>query len=226
MRFTLFLLAASFAAQAAELTGAVYDPSGARVPKASVILRTRPATQDITTQAGEDGSFRFATLAAGTYDLEVRVPGFVLYQRRGLNLADNRRTVVNSALRLGEVTETLHVSAAGQPRAAAPAAPRRIRVGGHVTPVRLLQQTRPIYPEAARAEGREGDVALRAVIGLDGAVLTVRPVSDGTADADFVAAAEAAVRQWRYEPGQLNGQPVEIITTVDVSFRLTGGGGA
>jgi len=99
-------------------------------------------------------------------------------------------------------------------------------VGGHVTPVKLLQQTRrPVYPEAARAEGREGNVALRAVIGIDGAALNVQQVIAGTADTGF-AAAEAAVKQWRYELGRLNAQPVEIVTTLEVSFRLTAGGGA
>ncbi len=206
MLLVLLLLLAVASMSAAELTGAVYDPSGARVPKAG------------------DGSFRFDTLAPGPCDLEVRAPGFVLYQRRGINIAEGRRTVVNVALRLGEITETLHISAAGQPRTAPPATPRRISVGGHVTPVKLLQQTRPVYPEAARTEGREGDVVLRAVIGIDGAVLNVRPVLPETTDADFVAAAEAAVKQWRYEPGRLNGQPVEIVTTVEASFRLNGGG--
>ncbi|MBM3793571.1 MAG: carboxypeptidase regulatory-like domain-containing protein [Acidobacteria bacterium] len=107
----LFLLADSMFA--AELTGGVYGPSGAVISGATVIPNTRPADRSFIARSMGDGSFRFDTLAAGTYDLEVRVPGFALYQRRGRNIAEGRRTVM----------ETLHISAAGQPRTARP--PRR-----------------------------------------------------------------------------------------------------
>ena len=82
----------------------------------------------------------------------------------------------------------------------------------------MIHHVKPIYPDAARNEGREGNVMLKAVIGVGGSIINVA-VMPG-ADADLATAAEQAVRQWRYEPTLLNGQPVETVTTVEVNFRL------
>jgi protein TonB len=75
----------------------------------------------------------------------------------------------------------------------------------------------PAYPPIARAARVEGIVILEAVIGEDGAVRDVRvlrsiPLLD--------AAATEAVRQWRFTPTLLNGQPVPVVMTVTVAFRL------
>jgi periplasmic protein TonB len=96
-----------------------------------------------------------------------------------------------------------------------PAAP--VRVGGEIRPPQKVTDVPPSYPPIARAAHVEGIVILEAVIGEDGAVRDVRvlrsiPLLD--------LAAVDAVRQWRFTPTLLNGQPVPIVMTVTVAFRL------
>ncbi len=62
-------------------------------------------------------------------------------------------------------------------------------------------------------------MVLRAVIGTDGSVLNLQQVNE-LVDKRLVAAATEAVKQWRYKPTFLNGQPVEVITEVQVNFVL------
>jgi len=73
----------------------------------------------------------------------------------------------------------------------------------------------PVYPPTLRQAGITGVVSLNIVIGKDGAVRNIQVVSGPSA---LVAAAMDAVRQWRYEPLVLNGNPVEVSTMVDVKF--------
>lgn len=101
--------------------------------------------------------------------------------------------------------------------AAAPPAPQRIQVSQGVTQGLLVRQVKPQYPAMARESRVEGDVVLAAVIGKDGVVNDVRAISG---PALLIHAAIQAVRQWRYKPYLLNGQPVEVETQVKVQFRL------
>jgi periplasmic protein TonB len=103
-------------------------------------------------------------------------------------------------------------------RAAPPvdSAPPRVSLG--VEPGNLVRRVEPRYPELARLARREGDVVLRIVVGTDGAVRSLEVLSG---DILFVRAAMEAVRQWRYRPTLLNGEPVEIEGQVTVQFRLS-----
>jgi protein TonB len=92
-----------------------------------------------------------------------------------------------------------------------------LRVGGYIRAPQKIVDVAPIYPPLARAAGVEGIVILEAVIAEDGSVRDVRvlrsvPLLD--------AAATEAVRQWRFSPTLLNGEPVPIVMTVTVAFRL------
>jgi protein TonB len=108
------------------------------------------------------------------------------------------------------------------PDAAAPPPPTRtatapVRVGGAIQPPRKTVHVAPDYPAIARASRVSGVVILEAVIGEDGTVrdgriLRSRPLLD--------EAAMDAVRQWRFTPTLLNGQPVPVIMTVTVAFTL------
>jgi TonB family protein len=60
---------------------------------------------------------------------------------------------------------------------------------------------------------------MNAVIGKDGSLLSLAVVSK-LADPDLAAAALEAARQWRYQPTLLNGEPVEVLTTITVNFKL------
>jgi TonB family protein len=97
------------------------------------------------------------------------------------------------------------------------ATPPRIRIGGAVQEAKLASKVDPVYPEAARAAGVEGEVVLDVTIGEDGRVQTAVP-RDG--NAQLATAAAEAVRQWVYKPTLLNGAPVTVLTTVTVPFKL------
>jgi len=93
-----------------------------------------------------------------------------------------------------------------------------VRAIGEVKPPRLLSKVNPVYPEIARQAGVEGIVILEAETDTRGNVVRVQvlrsiPLLD--------QAAIDAVRQWKYEPMVIEGQPRGIIFTVTVAFRLT-----
>lgn len=96
-----------------------------------------------------------------------------------------------------------------------PSAPSRIRVGGNVQSANLIRKTEPQYPEAARTAGITGDVHLSIIIGRDGIIQKVQVISGPPL---LVQAALKAVETWLYKPTLLNGSPVEVDTTVTVSF--------
>ena len=104
------------------------------------------------------------------------------------------------------------------PSPPAPVAPHEpVRVGGSVTAPAKVFDVAPIYPVIARSAGVDGTVILQATIGLDGRVEDVQVLRSVPLLDD---AAVTAVRQWRYTPTRLNGQPVAVVMTVTVSFRL------
>lgn len=96
--------------------------------------------------------------------------------------------------------------------------PKRIRVGGHVQAAKLSNQVRPIYPPLAKQARIQGTVRLQAIIAKDGTIQELQVV---TGHPLLVQSALDAVRQWRYQPTLLNGEPVEVSTTIDVVFTLS-----
>ncbi len=97
--------------------------------------------------------------------------------------------------------------------------PKRIRVGGNVQAARLIKQVKPIYPPLARQARIQGTVRFNAIIGKDGRIQNLTLVSGHPL---LVPAATAAVKQWVYKPTLLNGEPVEVVTIIDVNFTLSG----
>jgi TonB family protein len=106
----------------------------------------------------------------------------------------------------------------GIPSAQQSEAPKSIRVGGNVQSTNLLQKVVPKYPPEAKQARIQGQVKLSATIGPDGLVKNL-DVVDGPPE--LVGAALEAVQQWVYRPTLLNGNPVEVITTIDINFTLT-----
>ena len=82
----------------------------------------------------------------------------------------------------------------------------------------LIHRIEPTYPTLARAARVQGDVVLSAIIDTNGQIQNLQLVSGHPM---LVPAAIAAVRQWRYKPYLLNGQPVEVETTITVIFTLS-----
>jgi protein TonB len=98
-----------------------------------------------------------------------------------------------------------------------PATPARVRMGGQVEAAKLIHEVEPEYPVLARNARIGGIVRLQAVISRDGKVEDLKLVSGQPL---LVEAAMDAVKQWVYKPTYLNGAPVEVLTEVDVNFRL------
>lgn len=97
--------------------------------------------------------------------------------------------------------------------------PRRIRVGGTAQAANLMTKVAPPYPPLAKEARIQGTVRFNVAIGSDGVVQNVELVSGHPL---LVPAAAEAVKQWIYRPTLLNGEPVEVITQVDVNFTLRG----
>jgi protein TonB len=93
-----------------------------------------------------------------------------------------------------------------------------ILIGGAVQAAKLVSGPRPAYPPLARATRTQGTVRIQAVIARDGSIRNLHLVSGPPL---LVAVALEAVRQWRYQPTLLNGEPVEVITEIDVNFTLS-----
>jgi TonB family protein len=102
-----------------------------------------------------------------------------------------------------------------QPSRAVPSGAQRI--GGNVMASQLVSQEKPTYPPLAKAARVQGTVRLETLIGKDGHVENLQMVAGPPL---LVKAAMDAVQQWVYKPTLLNGNPVEVITTVDVNFTL------
>ena len=97
--------------------------------------------------------------------------------------------------------------------------PRTARISGGVMAGQNLTKVQPVYPEEARAKGVSGTVVLHVLIGKDGRVESLTAISGPEV---LRQAALDAVSQWTYKPYRLNGDPVEVDTTVTVNFSLGG----
>jgi TonB family protein len=96
-------------------------------------------------------------------------------------------------------------------------APLRVKVGEDVQAGRLIARLLPEYPPLAQQARIQGNVVLHAIIGIAGNVQELQVISGHPL---LVKAALDAVERWRYEPAQLNGQPVQVDTTITVPFVL------
>jgi len=103
------------------------------------------------------------------------------------------------------------------PPVAKAAPPQRIKVGGQVQNAMILRKTPPIYPQLAKSARVQGVVHLAAVIAKDG---TIQELHSLGGPALLIQAAMDAVKTWVYKPTMLNGDPVQVETTIDVNFTL------
>jgi TonB family protein len=220
--------------QGGRLAGTVYDASGAVVPSAQVVVTFPTADAKKITPRREFaitnavGEFSLEPLPEGIYSLTVRKPGFSQTALEGVEVKAVSGNRLKITLNVGRIQETVDVQGtAGMTSRSGPTpsaasggdAPKRINVGGNVQAANLIEKSRPSYPPECKAEGVEGSVLLRAVIGREGQVINLEPINQ-LVDPRLVTAAIDAVRQWKYRPTLLNGQPVEVITEVQVNFTL------
>ena len=100
------------------------------------------------------------------------------------------------------------------------ATPQRVRVSQGVSQGLLIKKIQPSYPPLARQARIQGQVLLQAEISKDGSIQNLRLISGHPM---LAPAAIEAVKQWRYKPYFLNGEPVEVETQITVIFSLSGG---
>jgi len=97
------------------------------------------------------------------------------------------------------------------------ATPQTLKVSQGVSQGLLVKKVPPVYPPQAMQMRIQGSVQLTANIGTDGSITSVKLVSG---DPVLAHAAIDAVKQWKYKPYYLDGQPVEIQTQITVNFKL------
>ncbi len=100
---------------------------------------------------------------------------------------------------------------------AIPREPIRKIILTHIDPAMLMHRVEPAYPTLAQQTRQEGTVELHAIIATDGSVRSLQ-ILEG--NALFYESALDAVRQWRYRPTYLNGNPVEVDTHITVIYKI------
>jgi len=109
--------------------------------------------------------------------------------------------------------DSTHAPAPPKPSSELP----RVKLGGDVQAAKILSRIQPIYPVLALQAGIQGEVILHAIIGKEGRVSELEVISGHPL---LARAALEAVKQWRYQPTMLNREPVEVDTTITVTFAL------
>jgi TonB family protein len=215
--------------------GIVTDPSGAVIPNATVLANNLDAHTQETAICNAAGEYTLKSVPAGHYTLEVMLPGFKMFRQSDVLLNANDTQRLDVHMELGKINERVEVIGkkpptqgisggvvggvgGGIPGGVQAGVPHRIRVGCNVIAAKLVSKTEPIYPEYAEQKGIQGAVLLQAIISKEGSVMSLSVVN--TADPDLARAAMTAVGQWHYQPTLLNGQPVEVVTTITVDFKL------
>jgi periplasmic protein TonB len=95
--------------------------------------------------------------------------------------------------------------------------PKMVVISGREMGKKVTHREKPDYPPEAVSKHIEGTVRLKLIIGTDGAPRQLQVISGQPL---LVKAALDAVRKWRWEPTTINEQPVEVVTEVDVNFKL------
>jgi TonB family protein len=206
-----------------KFSGTIHDPSGTGVRNATVILTDRKSNTAVMTVSDAAGNFRFKPLPAGEYEMKVVKRGFETYRTPELALEPGRDLSQNIALDVAAVMDEVDVVPEGTvkplPESENGGKPSRLRIGGDVQASKIVHKVMPVYPASAKAAGVQGTVILHAVIGMDGRPLALR-VMNNDIDPELARAAIEAVSQWSYRPTLLNGEPIEIDTTIIVNFSL------
>ena len=155
-----------------------------------------------------------------------------VFERRLMNLTEKHKeiqgvcrvAIVAACAALGLATcgtalaLGMHVNAASAgDDSSASKAPKQISVSHEVMARNLRNKVMPVYPPEAKKAKIQGTVVLSAVVGDDGNIKNLQVLSGPS---ELQQASLDAVRQWTYQPYLLNGDPVEVKTTVNVEYKL------
>jgi TonB family protein len=206
------------------LSGIVTDPSGAVVAGANVLISfvSGPPGGLSTAATDPTGRWSFPSLSAGTYTVQIQVPGFRTFNKT-VTVSQGVDNQVNANLQIGRSSETVTVTAE-RPNASAPppsvqTSSKPIRVSAGVEPAKLIRHSTPVYPPSARNQAIQGSVTFEAIINKAGFIDNAQ-LATTYASPDLVEAARNAIMQWQYTPARLNGEPVDVLTEITVNFTL------
>jgi TonB family protein len=197
------------------ITGRVWDSAGALVPGALVRVKDKNTGRELlTTKTDQEGGFEIEL--SSTEEIEVRFehPGF----RAAIYSGDLLKSgSLNVILRMGRISEVVTITSSGRSAQAGSATRKPIRIHGGVVPPKLLHMVHPVYPAEARQQSVEGTIEIEALIDTYGGVKDAR-VLKGHPLLD--AAALEAVRQWRYTPALMDGEPWPVEMGITLVFEL------
>jgi len=229
--FALTVAAAAISAQTfSSFSGSIFDDTNRVVPKIAISLTNPQTGATYSINSGSDGRFQFVGLPPGDYQFEATGAGFQTL--RGVVAITGQNIERDLVLSLGSLEETLSIRARasdlpGRPvqrvqrapgRPAAPQCDSSATVGGNILPPRKLVNVNPVYPEVARASGIGGTVVLDALIGTDGLIREVTPVS--SPHPALETAVIEAVRQWEFSGTYLNCVSSEVRMRVTANFSI------
>jgi TonB family protein len=207
----LSAFATSAGLSAATMSGTVHDVKGATVADAKVIMSNLDTASTQEAVTGSDGKFSFDGSGPGQYILRIEKPGlasiFRVFDMKAESNMEREFTMPTA----GTEGAPDVVTGNGEQES-------KIRIGGEVAQSNLVRKVQPVYPVSAKSAGVQGTVELEVVISKDGVPAELRVVSSPSDD--LSNSALEAVRHWRYRPTLLNGNPVEIVTTVIVNYTL------
>jgi TonB family protein len=215
--------------EAGSISGIIVDPTGALVPRAKVTT-VNTDTGVMTTKVTDNaGSYSFSPVPPGPYNVEVEAKGLQRMLQENVHVGAGQSVKLNLKLTVGAANESLTVT--GKPVAAAPppppppplpamtgkpiGLPQRVSAG--VMAGNLISNVVPVYPEEAKAQHVQGAVVLRARISKEGTVKDVQVISGPP---PLIVSAIDAVRQWKYKPYLLNGEPTEVDTTININYTF------
>jgi TonB family protein len=212
------------------------DPTGFTASAGSVVTcynATPIAPKGDTDQTPTVGSFHTSLFHAyclntrigillGIYSFGTQVVKFSNFQQiegkylaREVYFREDARNILSAKV---DTIEALSPTdpALTPPREARPARIDRVQLGADLAEGLLVKKVAPIYPQDAKDSHIQGKVVLQAIIATDGKVRDLQLLSAPTAS--LASSAFWSVSQWRYKPYLRNGEPVEVETTVDVSY--------
>jgi protein TonB len=176
----------------------VFMPPAPQPPRQQPVQTTRPATQMLSNPFAAPRRIPTGILIPAVPEPPVNP--------NSDNWASNSEEPTSALFRGNTAAPVVH-----------PAVNTRLRLSGPVEEGRLILKTMPVYPAIAKATGTSGTVMLAAIISKSGTIENLRVISGPMM---LQQAARDAVSTWRYRPYLLDGQPVEVETTVSVIFTL------
>jgi TonB family protein len=210
------------------IAGVVMDQTGAVIARASVKATSANGSLTIASATDAGGRYSLSPLPAGRCTVAVRAPGFANAAQQNVEVHGSQQVGLNLKLKVGAVEQSLTVAAPpvsalmalppvlhAPEQGPAPVGP--IRVSPGTMAGAILTKVDPVYPEMAKAAHVSGTVVLRATISKQGRVENVEWVSGPPM---LISSSVDAVKQWTYSPYLLNGEPVEVATTINVNYTF------